>query len=205
MQLMSSRQTFLASALASAFLGAAAPGCSPQNPYQPVDQYSTQESEAKKQALSAAVGEYCGNVHVTSANQDFPAKLVIEIGVNLIHSSTSQDPTDIVQQPVLDGNLRIPSMTRLGDAIYSNYPELATAMGTSSTIAFTNGDYDRNEQMIYLPYSVLNHTQGPYGSLQGTLNGGEFQGTWSANANEPFATFDMTGCTSNGDTGTANP
>jgi hypothetical protein len=179
----------LAGALALPF------GCSPQPAYSPEAlRQDTADAQAKSDSLQPAVGDYCGSMHLLKSGSDFKVELDLEVVEDNTHSSSSTDPTDTVQVPKLAGSMSFPAITNAGSAAYSSLPDLIQATGGYGTVSFSYGDYNPVNQVINLPFT-LPGGQASYGSVNGTLAGTTFSGTWFSESGQKVGTFSLARCT----------
>jgi hypothetical protein len=178
--------------------------CGTQNTYRSdAQQNSDLETQIKTQELSPVANTYCGEMLLTQSKRNFQVVLTLYVGHQNEQSPASQDPTDIVQVPVLQGSMTFPAFSNSGGAPDDSLPDLTAAMGNHGSISFTSGDYNATQNQLSLPYTVAGYT-GDYGQITGTLQGNQLSGSWSANSFTNFGTFVLTQCSSSNSSGSGS-
>lgn len=174
-----------------------ASGCGQQNTQRNnINAQDAADAQAKYQDLAPAEGQYTGTVLLAQTHQSFAMQLSLSRQMEPARSAQSQDPSESVSIPILEGPMSFPVLDALENEDVTDQLEdilhfkaLTAPMGLNWRANLKNGTFDGTN--LVLPYSVGNSSD-IYGELNGQLVDGHYTGNWLAEEpSSTVGTFDL--------------
>jgi hypothetical protein len=173
-------------------------GCQADSARDEINAQNEADQLAKTQDLQGAAGIYKGKMHLISTKQDFDCVVTLNVVTETEKSTQPEAPSETVQIPKLKGNMAFPALKDLPLEDYPGFQSLLDPLDDLSPVRIDYGDFDTTSVgRLVLPY--LGQDKTDFGSLEGTLNGDKFTGTWEADDFGNVGTFVLTRTQKTGD------